>query len=132
MKILQANIIELAANAVRTSTPTLTAVDVRKYDGKGQIIFTSSAATAGVTPTLNVKIQDATTSGGSYADVTGAVFTEVTGAADTTQMIPFDFSACRGFIKVIATIAGTETPTFGFSVVALAHRHNGRNSSQSV
>jgi hypothetical protein len=132
MNLLQANVIELAANAVRTSTLTGSAVDVRKYAGMGQIILSTSAATAGTTPTLNVKIQESATSGGSYTDVPGATFSQVTGAADLTQMIPFDFDACKGFVKVIGTIAGTDTPTYGFSVTAVANRQAGRNSSQSV
>lgn len=132
MNLTQANIIELCPNAVRTSTPTLSAVDVRKYEGVGQIILTSSAATAGTSPTLTVKLQHALTSGGQYDDIAGATFTQVTDAADTTQMIPLDFSACRGFIKVVATIAGTDTPTFSFAVTALAQAKSGRNSSQSV
>lgn len=132
MNLGQSNVIELCANAVRTATPSLAGVDVRKYEGRGQVVFTSSAATAGTTPTLNVKLQDATSLNGSYADITGATFTEVTDAADITQMISLDFSSCRRFVKVVATIAGTDTPTFGFAVAALAQAKSGRNSSQAV
>lgn len=132
MNLTQANVVELAPVLLRTSTLTGSAIDVRKYEGIGQIILMSNAATAGTTPTLNVKIQESATSGGSYTDVTGAVFAQVDDSPDSTQMIAFDFNACKGFIKVIGTIAGTDTPTFTFGVAAVAVCKAGRNSSQSV
>lgn len=132
MNLSQANAIEALANAVRTSTVTGSAVDVRKFEGVGQLLLQSSAATAGTSPTLNVKITESATSGGTYTDVTGATFNQVTDAADLTQMIPFDFSACKGFIKVVGTIGGTSTPTFGFAVGGVAQLKAGRNSSQII
>lgn len=130
--IVQANVVEALACAERTSTVTGSAVDVREYEGKGQVILMSSAATAGTSPTLDVKLQDSTTSGGSYSDVTGATFTQVTDAADSTEMIPIDFDASDGFIKVVGTIGGTSTPTFQFGVAIIGQKKSGRNSSQAV
>lgn len=132
MSLIQANVVEVLPNAVRTSTATGSAIDVRAYEGKGQVIFTSSAATAGTTPTLNAKLTECATSGGSYTDVSGGAFAEVTDAADSTQMIPIDFDACKGYIKGVGTIAGTDTPTFGFAITIVGRLKSGRNASQSV
>lgn len=130
--LIQANVIEALANAVRTSTVTGSAIDVRQYEGKGQVILSTSAATAGTSPTLNVKLTESATSGGSYTDVASGAFEEVTDAADSTQMIPIDFAASKGFLKVVGTIGGTSTPTFGFSVTIVGRKKAGRNASQSV
>lgn len=130
MNLIQANVIEALANAARTSTVTGGAVDVTKYEGKGQVILMSSAG-GGTTPTLNAKLTESATSGGSYTDVTGGAFTEVTDAADSTQMIPIDFDASKGFLKVVGTLAGT-SPEFSFGVVIVGQLKSGRNASQAV
>lgn len=132
MNLLQANVVELAANAVRTSTLTATGVDVSDFDGPVQVILHTSAATVGTDPTLNVKIQESDTVGSGYTDVTGATFAEVTDAADSTEMIAFQIGARKKFLRVVGTIGGTSTPTFGFGVVMIGHKHAGRNSSQAV
>ena len=133
MNLRQSNIVELAPLVSgRTSTLTGSAVDLRKYEGVGQIILQCEAASAGTDPTMNVKIQESATSGGSYTDVSGAAFTEVTDAADSTQMIAIDLAACKGFVKVIGTIGGTSSPAFTFGVSMVANRKAGRNASQAV
>lgn len=133
MNILQQNVVELVANAVRTSTLTpANGVDIRQYDGPAHLIFTSSAATAGTAPTLNVKLQHSDVINSGFADVTGAVFAEVTDAADSTQMISVQTAELKRYVRCVGTIGGTSTPTFGFAVSMLACRHSGRNSSQAV
>lgn len=132
MSLIQANLIEALPNAVRTSTTTGSAVDLRGYEGKGQVTLTTSAATAGTSPTLNVKLTECATSGGSYTDITGATFNEVTDAANLSQMIPIDFDACKGFLKVVATHGGTNTPTFNYAVTIVGRLKNGRNASQAI
>jgi len=125
------NVIELAAGAVRTSTLTGTAVDLAGYDGVAHLILQSSAATAGTAPTLDCKLQDCATVGGSYADVTGATFAQVT-TSDSTEMITVKVQEIKQFVKLIGTIGGTATPTFGFGVSMVATRAHGRNASQAV
>lgn len=131
--LMQSNVVELAPLVSgRTATLTGSAVDLRAYEGVVQVILTCEAASAGTSPTLDVKLQDATTSGGSYADVTGATFTQVTDAADVTQMITVDAAASRGFVKVVGTIGGTSSPAFSYAVVAVGQKKAGRNASQTV
>lgn len=132
MDISQANVIELAPVAVRTSTLTGSAVDVSDYTGPLHIILQSSAATAGTDPTLNVKLTECDTPGGSYTDVSGATFTEVTDAADVTQMITVDVDSLKQYVKIVGTIGGTVTPTFGFGISAVGVLQAGRNASQTV
>lgn len=132
MDISQANVIELAPVAVRTSTLTGGAVDVSDYTGPLHIILQSSAATAGTTPTLNVKLTECATSGGTYTDVTGATFTEVTDGGDLTEMITVNVDNLLKYVKIVGTIAGTSTPTFGFGVCAIGVLQGGRNASQSI
>jgi len=129
-KLIQANVVELEAPARQTATFNTADIDLTNYSGPFQIILTTGAG-GGTTPTLNVKLQDATASGGAYADITGAVFAEVTGAADSTQMITLQADEMRGFLKVVGTITGT-SPTFDMSVVGLGCLKAGRNASQAV
>jgi hypothetical protein len=131
MNIEQANVVEIAACAERTSTLTSTGVDVSNYTGPCHLILQSSAGT-GTDPTLNVIVKDCDTVGGSYAAVTGAVFDEVTDAADVTQMITIKPDELKKFIQVVGTIAGTDTPTFSFGVSMVGVLQSGRNSSQTV
>lgn len=71
MNLIQANIVEMAPMAVRTSTLTATGVNLSAYTGPMHFILQSSAATAGTTPTLNVTIEQCATVGGTYSAITG-------------------------------------------------------------
>lgn len=129
----QSNVIEFAPLVSgRTSTLTGSAIDLRKYDGVVQVILTCEAASAGTDPTLDVKLTESATSGGSYTDVSGATFAQVTDAADVTEMITIDSAACKGFIKVVGTIGGTSSPAFSYTVVGVGQLKAGRNASQVV
>jgi hypothetical protein len=99
--------------AARTSTLTGTAFDTRGYEGHMGIIQ-HVGVVSGTTPTLDGKIQHSDTSGGTYTDVPGATFTQVT-ASNNLQKIVLDRRATKRFIKYIGTIAGT-TPSFTFGV----------------
>lgn len=101
-----------------TSTVTGTGQDVTAYVGIGKAVLSAGQATAGTTPTLDVKLQECDTVGGTYTDITGATFTQVTGAGgDVLESVAVDFDKCKKFVRALATIAGTNTPTFAFSVV---------------
>lgn len=132
MKVIQSNVVELVANAVRTSTLTGTGVDVSAYDGPCHLILQSSAATAGASPTLIVKLEHSDIVDSAFADVTGVVFTTVTAAADRTQMLTVQIGDLKRFVRVVGTIAGTETPTYGFGVTMVGNLQAGRNASQSI
>ena len=64
-------------------------------------------AVTGTSPTIDVKIQESTASGGTYTDISGATFTQVT-ASNKTQVISFRRS--KQYARAYATLGGT-TPT---------------------
>jgi hypothetical protein len=109
----------LAAAARRTTTLTGTEIDVLHYEGVGLIVLNASAASAGTSPTLDVKLQHSdTTTSGDFADVTGAAFTRVTDVSGTAgvQVLRVNVSDLKRYLRVIGTIGGTNTPTFDYSV----------------
>jgi len=98
-----------------TSTETGTGIDMSLYEGMAVVVLNSSAKTAGTDPTLDVKLQSDPAVGGSYADITGATFAQITTVAGT-EAIAINVSNCDAFVRAIGTIGGTSTPTFDFGV----------------
>ena len=95
-----------------TTTQTGTGRDFSAGDGQCHALLIVGTVT-GTTPTLDVKIQECATVGGTYTDISGATFTQVT--ATGTVPVGLDFLRTLPFLRVVGTIAGT-TPTFPFSV----------------
>ena len=110
--------------AIRPITATATAtgagVDTMGYNSAAVVL--EVGVVSGTTPTLDVKIQDSATVGGTYVDVPGAVFTQVT-ATNNAQILRIeDLGITRKrFIRAVGTIAGT-TPSFAFAVEILLGR----------
>lgn len=100
---------------VATTTITGAAIDFDGADGPcfGLLVV---GAVSGTTPTLDVKYQECDTSGGTYADITGATHAQVTASSKTTRI---NFRRSKRWVKAIGTIAGT-TPSFAFAVVVEA------------
>lgn len=73
---------------------------------------------SGTTPTLDAKVQDSADNS-TFADVTGATFTQVT-ASNKAQMIYVP--PCRRYVRIVATIAGT-TPVFNTMGMFLFPNH---------
>ena len=74
----------LAPTASRTSALSGTAVDLNDYEGDICVILDVEN---GGTSTLDVKIQSADTSGGTYSDVTDAAFTQVSTSASKQTLV---------------------------------------------
>lgn len=118
-KLNNADVQQMEANDIRTSTLTGTAFDVREYVGDILVILHSDAGT-GTTPTLDGKIQDSATSGGSFVNVSGATFAEIddtAGGAHETIIIPAN--SVKRWLKFIGTIAGDANESFGFGVTII-------------
>ena len=100
-----------------TATANGTAVDTQGYMD-GAVVLEVGAVT-GTAPTLDVKMQESDTSGGTYTDITGAVFTQVV-ASNSSQIIRLaELNVGRKrFIRAVATIAGTG-PNFTFGCEVL-------------
>jgi hypothetical protein len=109
----------VAASAARTTTLTGTGVDLQTYEGNVGVILNSSAATAGSSPTLDVKIQDSADNS-SFADVSGLTFTQVTDAA-SVQLLRVPKSV-RRYIRAVGTIGGTSSPAFTYGLTMVAVR----------
>lgn len=100
-----------------TTTTNGAAVDLADSDGQCFATLHVGAVT-GTTPTLDVKIQESDTSGGTYTDVSGATFAQVT-ASNKWQAL--NFKRTRRFCRAVATIAGT-TPSFTLAVVLFGQK----------
>lgn len=96
------------------ATANGTGVDIKDYVGSLQLLLDAGAATAGTSPTLDVKIQDSDDNS-SYADVTGKAFTQVTTVASRQQMV-IDTNAVRRYIRAVVTVGGTNSPSFPASL----------------
>jgi hypothetical protein len=118
MSVLQQNLEKLTvvagkATGAVTSTATSSAIDLLEYDGDVLLVLDSAAGT-GTSPTLDIKITECDTTGGTYTDLSGATFTQVVDAASMQTLVISKDSAER-FIKIVQTITGS-TPSFTFSV----------------
>lgn len=98
----------LSAPDAETSTVTGSGVDIRDYIGS--IKITQDVGTVGGTsPTLDGKIQDSADNS-TFADVSGATFTQVTSTGNQ-QSITLDTRSVQRYIRYVGTIAGT-SPAF--------------------
>lgn len=108
--------------AARTATGNGTGIDVQQLDGDLFLILDSAAGT-GTTPTLDIKLQSSDTSGGTYTDIPGATFTQVTTTA-SQQAITISKDEAHRWIRVVYTVGGS-TPSFTFSVNAVGVKKYG-------
>ena len=118
MSVIQQNLEKVTvvagvATAAVTSTATSSAIDLLEYDGDVVLIL-DSAAGGGSSPTLDIKLTECATTGGTYTDLSGATFTQVTGSA-SMQTLAINKDECKRFIKIVQTIGGS-SPTFTFSI----------------
>jgi hypothetical protein len=114
--------------ANNTTTTTGAAVDCAGYD-EALIVFNHGAMAGGSSPTIDVKLQECATSGGSYVDIAGAVFTQITTANDdaiNVGRLRLD-GARKQFIKAIATVGGSPTTAiYGVEVILGAKNFTGQ------
>jgi len=104
---------QLAPPAARTASANTTGVDISAYEGLCLIVADSAAGT-GTSPTLDAKLQECDTSGGTYTDVPNAAFTQVTGTASQQKLV-LDIGPRKKFLRVAYTVGGT-TPSFACNV----------------
>jgi len=101
--------------AARSATGQTSGIDLKDYDGDVVFLLDSAAGT-GTSPTLDVTIEDSADDS-SFAAITDAAFTQVTGTASAQKLVVNKDSA-RRYVRVKYTIGGT-TPSFTFSVNAI-------------
>lgn len=119
-KVVQA----LKADNYATGTSTSAEIDV---GGFAEAIVIFDAGTVGTSGTVDVIVRDCATSGGTYADLTGAAFTQVVAANDEAVYIGrirLDSATagttdkCERYIKIQAVV-GTAACDFGVTVLLL-------------
>lgn len=99
-----------------TSDGNGSGVDIQSLEGQIAIVLDCSAPVAGSSPTMDVKIQDSSDNS-TFADVSGAAFTQVTSSASVQKMVLNSDSLAR-YIRVVKDIGGTSSPEYLMSVKA--------------
>lgn len=103
---------ELLPVATRTTSTNGTGIDTLAYRGRLKVILMCAASGTG---TLDGKIQESDTQGGTYTDIPGATFTQITTAA-SFQAIGIEPS--KRWIRWSDTAASTPSHIYGACVVA--------------
>ena len=101
------------ASASVTSTATSGAIDLKEFDGDVLLVLNCAAGT-GSSPTLDIKVQDSDETGGTYGDLSGATFTQVTDSA-SVQTLEVNKDECKRFIKIVQTVGGS-SPVFVYGI----------------
>lgn len=96
--------------AARTTTANGAAQDLVDSAGPCFALLNIGAVT-GTTPTLDIKVQESDTSGGTYTDIPGATLPQQNASNKSLAM---NFNRTKRFVRGVATIGGT-TPSFTFS-----------------
>ncbi len=118
MAIIQQNLEKLeisaaVASASVSATATSSAIDLKDFDGDVLLVLNCAAGT-GSSPTLDVKVQDSDETGGTYGDLSGAAFTQVTTSA-SLQTLEVNKDECKRFIKLVQTVGGS-SPVFLYGI----------------
>jgi len=103
--------------AVSTSTDTGTGITTKGFRSLLACATVGAVSTVG-DETLDIKLQECATVGGTYTDITGATFTQLTAVASPVTDVTFievDLLPRQQFIRAKGTIAGT-TPSFAYGV----------------
>jgi len=101
------------ASASVTATATSSAIDLKEFDGDVLLVLNCAAGT-GSSPTLDIKVQDSDETGGTYGDLSGATFTQVTTSA-SLQTLEVNKDECKRFIKIVQTVGGS-SPVFVYGI----------------
>ena len=127
MAIIQQNLEKLdvtaaVASASATATATSSAIDLKEFDGDVILVLNCAAGT-GSSPTLDIKVQDSDETGGTYGDLSGAAFTQVTTSA-SLQTLEVNKDECKRFIKIVQTVGGS-SPVFVYGISLIATKKYG-------
>lgn len=101
----------LKAVATLSSSSVGSAVDLVDLEGEVCVFIDVGAGSGDMT--LDAKLTECDTSGGSYTDVASGAFTQVTTSASQQKLV-FNSDSLKRYVKISYTLAGT-TPSFLFS-----------------
>lgn len=100
-----ANVINIQAVTSTSVSGDSSAVDMLLYDGQCVALGESHIVSADPTSTLDFKLKESATSGGSYTDVSGVTFTQIT-SADSSQAVAFNKNNRKRYLKFSRTLVG--------------------------
>lgn len=86
-------------------------------EGEAIIILASDAASAGSSPTLDVKLQESDDNS-TFTDISGATFTQVT-SSQALEKISINTNDVGRYLRAVGTIGGTSSPAFTYSVAVV-------------
>lgn len=98
-----------------------TAADGTEVDARGfrrALIIVTVEAMGGTAPTLDVKLRESATAGGSYADVTGGAFTQMT-TGPSTFLMDVDLTKRLRFLKLNTDSGGTAQTGASAGIIVL-------------
>jgi hypothetical protein len=96
-----------------------TGVDVLTLEGKAVAILDITNV-SGTTPTADVKLQESDTQGGTYTDIAGAAFAQVTTVAGV-QKLAIEIDATKRWVRAVLTVGGT-SPVYGIGVELIGRK----------
>lgn len=96
------------------SSTSITGTDTLQFEWITVSMYVGTVT--GTTPTMDLKMQECDTLGGTYADISGAAFTQVIASNDDTLYIArIKASNVERFLRPHITISGT-SPVYPMSV----------------
>ena len=101
---------------VLTSNETGTGIPTKGF--RSLLAMATVGVVGGTSPTCDIKLQDSDAVNGTYADITGATFTQITAAPSPITDVTFigvDLLPRNAFVRAVATLAGT-SPSFALGV----------------
>lgn len=110
-----------AAVAASSDPSTNPVVQLGPAVGDAMVVLQAVKASAGTSPTLDVKLQHCDTAGGTFADVPDGAFATVTDAADACAALVFHAGELKEFVSVAVTVAGASA-SFPALAVSLLHQ----------
>lgn len=111
----------LATGYTSTGATNGTGIGTKGY--RSMLAILSVGTVTGTSETLDVKLQESDAVGGTYTDITGATFTQVTDTpspATDVQFLELDLLPRDAFIRGVFTIAGT-SPVFPANLVLVLY-----------
>lgn len=97
-----------------SAAATITGAAIDRTGFNSCVLHASAGAVTGApsAQTVDAKIQDSATSGGSFVDFAGGAITQIT-TVDSDAEVDIDLSGAKAFIKVVVTVGftGGTTPT---------------------
>lgn len=111
----------LVTPASFTTGGNSTGVDVSEYIGTILVAFTIDNTGGDSNETMNIHLESSDALAGTYADISGAVLTEVEDDS-SVQYLEVDTRSCGAFIRAVTAGAGT-TPVYSIGAVIAGYKN---------